>query len=87
VPAQSLYLLNDRFVIRQAEEAAAWLAEEEPNERRRAARAWLRFFGRQPSAAEIDAALDFVRRRGQTTKAWTELCQALWASHEFLARN
>ena len=87
VPAQSLYLLNDRFVIRQAEEAAAWLAEEEPNERRRATRAWLRFFGRQPSAAEIDAALDFVRRRGQTTKAWTELCQALWASHEFLARN
>ncbi|MFM7205647.1 MAG: PSD1 and planctomycete cytochrome C domain-containing protein [Planctomycetaceae bacterium] len=87
VPAQSLYLLNDGFVIRQAEEAAAWLAEEEPDVRRRAERAWLRFFGRRPSAAEVDAALAFVRLRGETSAAWAELCQSLWASHEFLARN
>ncbi|MFM7244129.1 MAG: DUF1549 and DUF1553 domain-containing protein, partial [Planctomycetaceae bacterium] len=87
VPAQSLYLLNDRFVIRQAEEAAEWLAEEEPDEWRRTERAWLRFFGRPPSAAEVDAALAFVRQRGRTTAAWAALCQSLWASHEFLSRN
>jgi hypothetical protein len=87
VPAQSLYLLNDRFVIRQAEEAAAWLAEEEPDERRRVERAWLRFFGRRPAEEEIDAAVAFVARRGRTSGAWSELCQSLWASHEFLARH
>jgi len=87
VPAQSLYLLNDRFVIWQAEEAAERLTEEEPDERRRVERAWLQFFGRRPSATEVDAALSFVRHRGLTTAAWAELCQSLWASHEFLARN
>jgi len=87
VPAQSLYLLNDRFVLRQAEEAAAWLAEEEPDERRRVERAWLRFFGRWPATADVDAALAFVAARGRTSGAWAELCQSLWASHEFLARN
>jgi hypothetical protein len=87
VPAQSLYLLNDRFVIRQAEEAAAWLAEEERDERRRVERAWLRFFGRRASAAEIDAAIAFVRGRSSPGDAWADLCQALWASHEFLVRN
>ena len=87
VPAQSLYLLNDRFVIRQSEEAAAWLAEEEPDERRRIERAWLRFFGRTPDAGEVDAVSGFLARRGRTSGAWSELCQSLWASQEFLGRN
>jgi len=88
VPAQSLYLLNSPYVMKMAEFAAQRLLTERPkSEPHRVKLAYERIFNRPPSDAEIAAALTFVKAGPDAEKAWTALCQSLWASHEFLARG
>ena len=88
VPAQALYLLNNDFVLAQAEKFAARLAEQAPaGGRQRIALAYAMALGRRATPAEIDKASAFLERRpplgGPTDKAWRDLCLALFASAEF----
>ena len=98
VPAQGLYLLNNPWVIRQSEASADKLLAKEMSDSDRLKDGYLRFFGRPPSERESKSALGFLERyekslpeaRGATTKrraAWSALCQAWFASAEFLYVN
>jgi cytochrome c553 len=86
VPAQALYLLNNPFVIRQAEYAADRLRASSGSTADRVAGAYETFFARPPSDKETQAALDFLSNYGRTATdraAWTAFAQALFASAEF----
>lgn len=88
VPAQALYLLNNDFVIRQAEAFAQRLAKQAPDSpERRVELAYGLAFGRRPSATEVASAKAFLaRERSLGTSdalAWRTFCQAIFASAEF----
>jgi hypothetical protein len=99
VPSQSLYLLNNPFVIRQAEAAATRLHKDATTDIERIRLAYLRFLGRPASQPEEKTAQEFLEsypkvlagdgvgplRRSNMT--WTAFCQALFASAEFQYRN
>jgi hypothetical protein len=88
VPAQSLYLLNSPYVMKMAEFAAQRLLAERPNDdAARVTLAYQRIFSRPPTSAEIRSALDFISTKSGAPSGWLALCQAMWASHEFLARG
>ncbi|MFM7074198.1 MAG: PSD1 and planctomycete cytochrome C domain-containing protein [Planctomycetota bacterium] len=99
VPSQSLYLLNSPFVMGLANSAARRLMAESTESNQRVETAYQRWFGRMPSAAEKAAAVSFVSRYQEQSKAdgwtpggpqmaaWTAFCQSLWASSEFLVRK
>ena len=96
IPAQSLYLLNNGFVIRQAEGAADRLLAQNGTDEERFQSAYNLFFARRPSAKEVRAASDFLTRYTTATStagdrakkaAWAALCQALFASAEFSNLN
>jgi hypothetical protein len=98
VPAQSLYLMNGAFVIRQAEAVAAKLLAGEGADLEMLRHAYLLCFSRPPSAQEQKSALEFLGRYESTLPtakqtaaklrhaSWTALCQALFASNEFSYR-
>jgi len=88
VPAQSLFLLNSPYVLKNAEAAAKRLLADRPNsEPHRIKLAYQRIFGRSPTEAETAAALTFVNSKADKSRGWAALCQSMWASHEFLYRN
>src|SRR5205823_1701555 len=89
IPAQSLYLLNNPFVIRQAEGLAERLLAGEAEDADRLARAYLLCYSRPPSAKELKNAQKFLEaygRRHSRRATWAALCQALFASAEFSHR-
>jgi hypothetical protein len=86
VPAQALYLLNNPFVIRQAEFAADRLRASSGSTEDKVKRAYETFFARSPSAKETKGALEFLAGYGRTATdraAWAAFTQALFASAEF----
>ncbi len=94
IPAQGLYLLNNPWVIRQSEAAAGKLLAKEGSDAERIKEGYLRFFGRPPSDKESKAALTFLERYEKSATgaakrraAWSALCQAWFASAEFLYVN
>jgi hypothetical protein len=89
VPAQSLYLMNNPFVLRQAERMAEGLLASSEDDTARLTRAYLLCYSRPPSAKERKATEKFIEDYGrkQSRKAtWAALCQALFASAEFSHR-
>ncbi len=98
IPAQALYLMNNPFVISQAETTAERLQVAAASNAERLTRAYLLCFSRRPSERETRSALDFLERcekRALAEKlapakarqaAWSALCQALFASAEFSHR-
>jgi hypothetical protein len=99
VPAQSLFLLNNPFVIRLSDVAARKLLAKGGEDRDRLEAAYQRFFARKPSEKELKLAEAFLasypevlakdgvpaeRRR---PAAWAALCQAMFGSAEFLYRD
>ena len=98
IPAQSLYLMNNPFVIRNAETVADKLLASSGSDAEKLGRAYLMFFSRPPSEKETKTALEFVEKygkqlekdrvgAGQAKRAtWTALCQSLFASAEFSHR-
>jgi hypothetical protein len=89
VPAQALYLMNNPFVIRQAESLADRLLAGAGNDADRLTRAHLLCYARPPSATELTNARKFVEDygRNQTNRStWAALCQALVISAEFCHR-
>jgi hypothetical protein len=89
IPAQSLYLMNNAFVIRQAEAMADKLLAGDGDDDARATRAFQMCYSRPPSAKELKNAQKFLEEySGKQTRrsAWAALCQALFASSEFSHR-
>jgi hypothetical protein len=98
IPAQSLYLMNNPFVIRQAETVAEKLLVAGDNDAERLSRAYRLFFSRPPSAKEQQTAVEFLDRYTRALveerktmpmarrAAWSALCQSLFASSEFSHR-
>jgi hypothetical protein len=89
VPAQSLYLMNNPFVIRQAEGMAERLLAGDGDEGARLRRAYQLCYSRPPTDKEMQDAQTFVADYGITharRSTWAALCQALFASAEFSHR-
>ncbi len=90
VPAQSLYLMNNGFVIRQAEAVADKLLAVNGTDADRVKRAYEMFYARPPSDSEAATALEFLKGyaekfggRDGAKKAWAAMAQAMFASGEF----
>ena len=98
VPAQSLYLMNNPFVISQAETVAEKLLATGDNDAERLTRAYKLFLCRPPTERESSSALQFVSQYEKAAAAekvkpaktrqaaWSALCQSLFASTEFSQR-
>jgi cytochrome c553 len=69
VPAQALFLMNNPFVIRQAQAAADKLIEASGTETERIRHAYLNFFGRPPTDAELSTAQKFLKDYRDTPAA------------------
>jgi hypothetical protein len=99
VPSQSLFLLNSRFVEKQALAAAERMIEVPSVDGRRWRYAYLTLLGREPSVAEVEEGERFLAAyRGSLAgekhaeerlerQAWGVVCQALMASSDFLYRR
>ena len=97
VASQGLFLLNNEFVMRAAD-ATAELTQDEESDESRVVRVFELVFARQPSAAEVQSATDFLTAyraqvgtgRGGSTRreneVWSAFCQALLVSAEFQFR-
>ena len=93
LPAQALYLLNNAFLVEQSKQLAARLLRTD-SEPARIREAFRRVCGREPNAAEMKRASEFLRdtdlalaktqpdaaSRWHTT--WAAFCQALFSSSE-----
>jgi hypothetical protein len=89
VPAQALYLMNNPFVIRQAEALAERLLDRGGDDAGKLTRAYQLCYARPPSDGELRNAQKFLADYGQKQSrrsAWTALCQALFVSAEFCHR-
>jgi hypothetical protein len=91
VPAQALVMLNNPFVVQQAELwARRALAEPGRTADDRVARMYGAAFGRAPTAAERATATAFVAEqsreygRPDDPKAWADLAHALFNAKEFI---
>ncbi len=87
-PGHALFLLNNPFVVEQANRLAGILQEtasRKPEERIKLA--YQRALTRNPRPEELTGAMELVRATasdtGSESKAWSSLCQALLASSEF----
>ena len=84
VPQQSLFLLNNPFVLARAEALAKRLANGPEGEQVRAL--YRAVLGREPEPEELRLAKRFVAESGlpKDTLPWQELSQALLLSNEFM---
>jgi hypothetical protein len=99
-PAQSLYQLNNPFMLRAADATADRLMKEKTTDAERVRAAYLLVYGRPPAEKELAGATDFVARykeavgkKGRVSsprldrETWSTFCQALLASAEFQYRK
>jgi hypothetical protein len=97
VPAQALILMNDEFVIEQAQVWAKRMLQE-PDTERRLEQMYLAAFSRKPTAAEIQDARAFLElqaaeykvpkdRIAQDLRLWKDLCHVLFNVKEFIYVN
>jgi hypothetical protein len=89
VPAQSLFLMNNPFVIRQAEGMADLLLASGDDDEGKLKRAYQLSYSRPPTETEVKNAQKFLEeygRKQERRSTWTALCQALFASAEFSHR-
>ena len=100
VPSQALYLMNDPFVLRAADNMARRIFEEASSSEERIELAYQLAFGRLPNSREINSTRQFFERfqaeqKKQTSSriinnrgsAWSSFCQALLCSAEFRYLN
>jgi hypothetical protein len=94
VPAQALTLMNNPFVVQQAERwAGRVLAEPGRTDKERIMRMYVMAFGRPPLATELDEALTFLVEQGKEygraddPRAWADLCHVLLNVKEFIFIN
>jgi hypothetical protein len=99
VPAQGLFLLNNAWVIGQAGGTADRLLASQASDGERIKDGYLLVFGRPPTDEERQAAAQFLVTYGRSLSgasaagpsrdraAWSALCQAWFASAEFMHVN
>jgi hypothetical protein len=89
IPAQSLFMMNNPFVIRQAEGLADRVLAVEGDDAARLKMAYQLCYSRLPFDSELATTRNFLETYGakQTRRAtWTALCQSLFATAEFSHR-
>ncbi len=86
VPAQSLALLNDPFVLEQARIWAEQVAKDaDPaNSASTVTGMFETALGRPPSAEELEELTSFIQESGGSTEAWTSLAHVLFNTKEFI---
>ncbi len=96
VPAQALILMNDPFVVDQANRwAKELLARGEATPETRVARLYEQAFGRPPSELETAEAIAFLNSQASALgmppekaladeRTWSDLCHVLWNVKEFV---
>jgi len=96
VPAQALILLNDPFVVQQAQLwAKRRLAESSQSPEERIRELYLDAFARPPSADEVAAGIAFLQQQAneyklpgdrweQDERVWTDFCHVLFNVKEFI---
>jgi hypothetical protein len=82
VPAQSLALLNDPFVLHQAGVWAKRVQAMESSEEQRIRRMWLEAFARPPSPEELGSAVGFVN--DVPKEPWRALAHTIFNMKEFI---
>ena len=91
VPGQSLYLMNNPFVLAQSRALANRLLETGKDSRSQISKAFLSCFSRVPTAEELAASqkflMSFADREDPEEFALTAFCQSLLASAEFRYLN
>ncbi len=88
VPTQALFLMNNTFVLRQAEVAATRLLEERSgNNETRVKYAYQLTLGRNPNQQEEQIILRFLEETTDTGKAWAHVFQSLFSSLDFRYLN
>ena len=70
-PLQALELMNNSFVLRQADYFADLLQKRETSEAKQVVLAYRMAFGRTPTAAETDRAARLVQKAGMATLCWS----------------
>ena len=85
LPAQSLFLMNNPWVIHQARETAGRVLARAGDDADRLRQLHLLAFARPPTTLEMQRSLSFLSHRDQESaqERWTTLCQILFASAEF----
>lgn len=102
-PAQALYMMNNTFVIEQSDALARRILKEASRPADRINLAFQLVYNRQPTSDENRASMEFFRKadttppadRGKAPRsgneqkfvAFSEFCQALFASAEFRYLN
>lgn len=95
VPAQALILMNDPFVVQQAQVWAQRLLAEAKDPTSRVERMYRLAFARAPRSDEQAAALEFLAQQGQElglspqqalndARAWADLCHVMFNVKEFV---
>jgi hypothetical protein len=89
VPAQSLILMNDPFVVGEARRwAERHLAGAERSMEARLEGIYLEAFGRRPTEEEVVQCVDFLESQaGGGEQAWGDLCHVLFNVKEFIYVN
>ncbi|MDP7274774.1 MAG: DUF1553 domain-containing protein, partial [Planctomycetaceae bacterium] len=90
VPQQQLFAMNSPFVHRQAKTLADRIHTWQLSRQQRLARLFRLVYSRDPSATELRLADEFLkdpagaRTNVRSLSRWTQYCQVLLASNEFL---
>ncbi len=90
VPAQALILMNDPFVIEQANRwSERLLADASQTNQQRLDQLYLTAFARRPSATESSEAITFLNSQGadrpeNQRAAWSNLCHVMFNLKEFV---
>ena len=93
VPAQALTLLNDPFIVGQAENwaKASLKAHSHLKPEERVNELYLTAFSRPPDATERQEALEFLKQQellngpaAGTEKSWSDFCHVLFNVKEFI---
>lgn len=87
LPTQSLFLINNEFVVEQSKLAASSLLNHDQDTGQRIAELWRRTLQRHPNEKEVAGAkklIDSMKSdQASDETAWATLCQALFAINEF----
>jgi hypothetical protein len=93
VPAQALTLLNDPFIVGQAQNwaKASLKAQSDLNPEARVNELYLTAFSRPPDATECREALEFLKHQellngtaASAEKSWADFCHVLFNVKEFI---
>ena len=87
VPGQALHLYNNPFVLEQSQHFARLVMDYTASDLGRVQFAWNQALMREPSADELQEALDLIESLKASVNAeeiaWASLCQALLITNEF----